>query len=77
MILSTHRLSNKCNIVQINIWRSTRILSWALTSIKRSELDPTIDSVSSDKASVPLSSETLNNSDIQNSDKHSSLRIKI
>jgi len=72
-----HPVAIKC----MNLRRSARILAQTSPSIKRSEQDGTMDTVSSGTAGVPSSQDTTNNSVIRNSDHHtndkmSNLRIR-
>jgi hypothetical protein len=53
----------------MNLRRSARILVRTLPSIKRSEKDGTMDTVSSGTAGVPFSQDTKNDSVIRNSDQ--------
>jgi hypothetical protein len=61
----------------MNWQRSTRILARTSPSIKRSEQDGTMDTVSSGTAGVSFSQDTTNNSVIRNSDHHSNDKFQI
>jgi hypothetical protein len=59
----------------MNLRRSARILALTSASIKMSEQDGTMDTVSSGTAGVPFSQDTTNNSVIRNSDHHINNKI--